>query len=121
VNAKTDDGFFLGFPSYWNVVAFYVFVLRPPDILTVIVLLVFAFLTFVPTPYLYATRGGPFARTLNYGAPVWFVLLGMALYGPAESATLLAMISLLYPAMYLGLSALTAWKRRQRSASADVR
>jgi phosphatidylcholine synthase len=22
VNAKTDDGFFLGFPSYWNIVAF---------------------------------------------------------------------------------------------------
>ena len=30
VNAKTDDGFFLGFPSYWNIVAFYLFVLRPP-------------------------------------------------------------------------------------------
>src|SRR5436190_17814061 len=26
-DAKTDDGFFLGFPSYWNVVAFYVYVL----------------------------------------------------------------------------------------------
>ena len=23
VSAKTDDGFFLGFPSYWNLVAFY--------------------------------------------------------------------------------------------------
>ena len=27
-DAKTDDHFFLGFPSYWNVVAFYVVVLR---------------------------------------------------------------------------------------------
>ena len=26
-DAKTDDHFFLGFPSYWNVVAFYVVVL----------------------------------------------------------------------------------------------
>ena len=25
-DAKTDDHFFLGFPSYWNVVAFYVVV-----------------------------------------------------------------------------------------------
>src|SRR5262245_59441482 len=24
-NAKTDDGFFLGFPSYWNLVAFYMY------------------------------------------------------------------------------------------------
>src|SRR5262245_9885044 len=30
VNAKTDDGFFLGFPSYWNIVAFYLFMLHPP-------------------------------------------------------------------------------------------
>ena len=30
VAAKTDDGYFLGFPSYWNVVAFYLYVLRPP-------------------------------------------------------------------------------------------
>jgi phosphatidylcholine synthase len=27
--AKTDDGFFLGFPSYWNIVAFYLYVLDP--------------------------------------------------------------------------------------------
>ncbi len=26
-NVKTDDGYFLGFPSYWNVVAFYLFFL----------------------------------------------------------------------------------------------
>ncbi len=25
VSAKTDDGFFLGFPSYWNLVAFYLY------------------------------------------------------------------------------------------------
>ena len=24
-DAKTEDGYFLGFPSYWNVVAFYIF------------------------------------------------------------------------------------------------
>ena len=28
--AKTPDGFFLGFPSYWNIVALYLYVLRPP-------------------------------------------------------------------------------------------
>ena len=28
VNVKTDDGFFLGFPSYWNIVAYYLYVLQ---------------------------------------------------------------------------------------------
>ena len=29
VSAKTDDGYFLGFPSYWNLVAFYLYTLQP--------------------------------------------------------------------------------------------
>ncbi len=29
VHAKTPDGFFIGFPSYWNIVAFYLYVLHP--------------------------------------------------------------------------------------------
>src|SRR5258705_8256100 len=29
-NAKTDDGFFLGFPSSWNIVAFYLYTLNSP-------------------------------------------------------------------------------------------
>ena len=29
-DAKTSDGYFLGFPSYWNVVALYLVELRPP-------------------------------------------------------------------------------------------
>src|SRR5271165_7164352 len=29
-SAKTSDGYFLGFPSYWNLVAFYLYVLQPP-------------------------------------------------------------------------------------------
>src|SRR3977135_2796747 len=32
VSAKTEDGYFLGFPSYWNIVAFYLYVLPlPPE------------------------------------------------------------------------------------------
>src|SRR5262245_36665656 len=45
-NAKTDDGYFLGFPSYWNVIAFYIYVLQPPSEVTVVMLLTFAVLTF---------------------------------------------------------------------------
>ena len=30
VPAKTSDGFFVGFPSYWNIVAFYLYVLHLP-------------------------------------------------------------------------------------------
>src|SRR5437870_3511703 len=59
VNAKTDDGFFLGFPSYWNIVAFYLYMLRTPVWVSASIIVLLSVLTFVPTPYLYSTRGGP--------------------------------------------------------------
>jgi phosphatidylcholine synthase len=117
VDAKTDDGFFLGFPSYWNITAFYLFVLRAPAPAAAAILVIFSVLTFVRTHYLYATRGGPFARTMNVGAVVWFVLLGIILFGPPDWSRTLARVSLIYPLMYLGFSALvTVRKRRRRYA-----
>src|SRR5206468_7227087 len=64
VNAKTADGFFLGFPSYWNVVAFYLYLLEPGVAVSLAVILAFALLTFVPARYLSITRGGPFATAM---------------------------------------------------------
>ena len=58
VEAKTDDGYFLGFPSLWNVVAFYLYVLQLPGWLAVAVVVVFSLLTFVPTRYLYPSQSG---------------------------------------------------------------
>ena len=111
VNAKMDDGFFLGFPSYWNIVAFYLYVFHAPAWVSVPLIVTLAALTFVPTPYLYATRGGPFARLINAGAAVWFMLLGLILFGPAQQTV--AVVSLIYPLMYLALSAAVTVRRRR--------
>jgi phosphatidylcholine synthase len=111
VQAKTDDGFFLGFPSYWNIVAFYLYVLQPAPWLSSGLIVLFVVLTFVPTPYLYATRGGPFAWAINAGSALWFVLLGLVLLGPSAYARPLAFVSVIYPVMYLGLSAVVALRR----------
>src|SRR5438093_12007862 len=58
VNAKTADGFFLGFPSYWNVVAFYLYVLEPRVSVSVAVIAVFALLADLTALYFSGTRGG---------------------------------------------------------------
>src|SRR3954449_9073454 len=55
-DAKTDDHFFLGFPSYWNVVAFYVVVLELPPAALGGALVVLSVLVFVPIRYLYPSR-----------------------------------------------------------------
>jgi phosphatidylcholine synthase len=116
VHAKTEDGFFLGFPSYWNVVAFYLYVLHAPVWVSVTMIVTCAVLTFVPTPYLYATRGGPFAMLINVGAAIWYVLLGWVLLGRAGDSRTLAVVSLVYPLMYLALSAAVTVRGRAHSA-----
>ena len=114
VNVKTADGFFIGFPSYWNIVAYYLFVLHPPSRGSRRTLIVIcSVLTFVPTPYIYATRGGPFAKTINIGSAIWFVSLGVVLFGPEQYRRTLAIASLAFPVMYLSLSAFVTFSRKR--------
>ncbi len=119
VNAKTDDGYFLGFPSYWNIIAFYLFVLHPPVPIAAALVVAFSVLTFVPTTYIYATQGGPFALLINGGSAVWFVVMGWILWQGSDAARAAAFASLLYPLMYLALSASTASGRTRRRSSAS--
>jgi phosphatidylcholine synthase len=113
VNVKTDDGFFLGFPSYWNIVAYYLFVLPPPVWVSAALLTTCAILTFVPTRYIYATKGGPFATLINGGSAIWFVSLGFVLFGPEEYRRTVAIASLAFPVMYLSLSAFVTFSRKR--------
>jgi phosphatidylcholine synthase len=117
INAKTDDGFFLGFPSYWNIVAFYVYVLQPPAWASAAVILTCTVLTFVPTPYIYAARGGPFAAIINGGAALWFVVVGWVLRGPPGSSTRVAAASLIYPITYLTLCVIVTARRGSLASS----
>lgn len=55
-DAKTEDHYFKGFPSYWNVVAFYIFVLASPAWLNFIAIVVLAVMVFVPIKYIYPSR-----------------------------------------------------------------
>jgi len=115
VQAKTDEGFFLGFPSYWNIVSFYLYVLHPPVGVSIALIVTCAVLTFVPTPYLYASRGGPFARSIGAGAAIWSALIAWILIaGPGQSKALIV-LSLIYPLTYLALSAVVARRKRART------
>src|SRR5919112_306080 len=62
VDAKTDDHFFLGFPSYFNVVAFYVIVFHLSQGAVAAVLVVCSVLVFVPIRYVYPTRTVAFRK-----------------------------------------------------------
>lgn len=109
--AKTADGFFLGFPSWWNAVAFYLYMLVPPAPVSVFLILLFSILTFVPSRYLYPSRGGPYARFLTVAGIVWAVVMAAVLLLPPERRQPLVLVSSAYPAAYLVLSWLVSARR----------
>jgi phosphatidylcholine synthase len=103
-DAKTADHFFTGFPSYWNIVVFYLYALHIGPTTSAGVLLGLAALVFVRVGYVYPSR-----------TPVWRTAT-LAL-GCAWGATVLACVwmlpnpprplligSLVFPVYYVVLS-----------------
>lgn len=104
IRAKTEDNFFLGFPSYWNIVAFYIFLLNLPTEFASVVLLMFAIVTFLPVKFVYPTRTS-FLRSLTLILGVIFALQLLALlYYFDESHPWLVYSSFAFPFYYFGLS-----------------
>ena len=52
-DAKTEDHYFKGFPSYWNIMVFYMFILNLPPWLNMTLVVVLSVLVFVPIKYIY--------------------------------------------------------------------
>jgi phosphatidylcholine synthase len=102
--AKTEDGYFLGFPSYWNIVAFYLYFLEPAVWFSVAVLVLLSVLTFVPSRYLYSTQSGRLNTVANLLAVPWAAMLIAILLVPSELRHTLVMASLYFPAFYMGAS-----------------
>src|SRR5215212_10214771 len=73
VDAKTDDHYFLGFPSYFNVVAFYAIVFEPGAGTLAAVLVICSLLVFVPIRYVYPTRTIAFRRLSLTLTTLWLV------------------------------------------------
>lgn len=69
--AKTTDGFFTGFPNFWNLLVFYLFLFRVPPTVTALIMLFFALMIFVPIKYVsYSTkslRAAAYLISLVYG------------------------------------------------------
>ncbi|WP_133131388.1 phosphatidylcholine synthase [Legionella yabuuchiae] len=109
-DAKTPDHFFKGFPCYWNIVVFYMFIFNTSTITNALILTVLCVLIFVPIKYVYPSR-------LDYLTPSKYLKVLMhifsIIYGissvlilwiyPVTNPILLT-ISLAYVVLYLALS-----------------
>jgi phosphatidylcholine synthase len=102
--SHSEEYFFVGFPSYWNVVAIYLYWLRPPVWLALALIIALALLTFVPSLYLYASRGGRLSRLTNALCAVWGVLLAMIVAGVFDNPKPFIWASLALPIYYFVVS-----------------
>ena len=105
--AKEENaGFFVGFPSYWNVVSIYVAVWlsKYSFNITLFFILLFTVMTVLPLRFVYPSHARRWRAFFIGGALVWVALVFwmLALYPSTPES--LVYISLLYPALYLGLS-----------------
>lgn len=114
VDAKTEDGYFLGFPSYWNVVAFYLYFLKLNAAWSLAILITLALLTFVPLKYFYPTQPGFANRMTCVLAALWGVMLVVILLLPAGARNPWLYASLPIPIGYLVCSWCLNWTRTGR-------
>lgn len=120
VDAKTDDHFFLGFPSYWNIVAFYSIVLDLGTAEVTTILLVCSFLVFVPICYLYPSRTKTFWKANLVLTTIWHVLYAVILLQMPNPSGWAVGLSLLYLVYYLAVSLVLTVRRRQAAPAAPT-
>jgi phosphatidylcholine synthase len=124
VDAKTEDHTFLGFPSYWNVVAFYAVVLDLSRPVVATILVVCSVLVFVPVRYLYPSRTLAFRTASLVLTAVWFGTYAVLLVQYPDPHPVVVAASLAYVVYYVAVSGyltvLAAHRRRQAGSPAPA-
>ncbi len=115
VDAKTPDHFFKGFPCYWNIVLFYMFIFETSAMTNAIILSCLCVLIFVPIKYVYPSRLDYLFESTQlklcmhlfssiYGLSTLYILW---IYPVSHPMALL--LSLSYVILYLTLSIYRTW------------
>ena len=72
-DSKSADNYFIGFPAVWNLVAFYLLLIRPGPIVGATVVCVLAALTFAPVYFVHPVRVRAFQPLLRLAMLPWIV------------------------------------------------
>lgn len=102
-NAKTSDHYFTGFPSYWNIVVFYLFFLDWSPWLNLGILALLGIAVFVPIQYIYPSRTRRNRGLTIVATALWGLLVVLAIlqYPDSKAPVLMSMV---YLPFYVGLS-----------------
>jgi phosphatidylcholine synthase len=103
-DAKTADHFFTGFPSYWNIVVFYLLVARLPSTVNAGILVALAALVFVPIRFVYPSRTPALRWPTNVLGSIWGALMLVMIWQYPAISPPVFWASLVFPVYYVALS-----------------
>jgi len=108
---KTADNYFRGFPALWNAIAFYLFVLKPPPVLSSMLIVLLVVMTFLPLRVIHPFRVAQL-RAVNVAALVaWSVLAFYALVSGLAPGPWVAWPLVAIGVYFLGAGIVIAQKR----------
>ncbi len=113
-DAKTDDHFFKGFPSYWNIVIFYLFLLDSSPLFNAAIILFLIALVFVPIKYIYPSRTRQWKRITLPLSMLWALSVSLLLLQFPDAHRGLLVASLLFPLYYVAGSLYLTWRTSRR-------
>jgi phosphatidylcholine synthase len=99
-DAKSAERGFRGFPSYWNVVAFYLLLGGLSRWVNLTIVGVLVVLSFAPIYWSYPSRASRRRSVMLGGAVIWGALLALMLALYPTIPPWLVLLSLVYPALY---------------------
>jgi phosphatidylcholine synthase len=102
--AKTEEHYFTGFPSYWNIIAFYLYAGHTPVWFNGLIIGGLAVMVFVPIRYVYPSRTVRLRWLSNSLGGVWGIMLLVIVWQLPDPAPGLVLGSLVYPVYYTALS-----------------
>ena len=108
--AKTDDHYFTGFPSYWNIAVLYMFLGAWRPEVNAVVLLALAVLVFVPIKWIYPSRMTTLAVPTNVLGAVWAGVLLVLIWRYPDVPPTLFRASWAFPVYYVGMSLVLSWR-----------
>lgn len=102
--AKTPEAF-VGFPSYWNVVIYYLYYLEASPFASTVTIIPCAILSFIPIHFIYPTKTKKFMSVTLTGAYVWGALMLIpCLFPKYPHIKRVLYVSLLYVVYYIFMS-----------------
>jgi phosphatidylcholine synthase len=114
--AKTNDGFFTGWPNFWNILIFYLFAYKMSPEINGIIIAICAALIFVPIKYVsFSTR--QFRRITRVMALAYGIILGLIVSSLQEPNHALLLLSLFFPVYYTFISLMLNLKSEWQAAN----